>query len=140
MVVQGPAANTTFDFNQNGIAATPDGKTLIVAHSGLGALFAVDPDSGESTLIEGASVPAVDGILLEAGRLYAVQNFLNQIAVIKLDQDLSSGSIEDLITSPDFQVPTTVARDGNLLAVVNAKFDTGFPPTADTYEVVIVNR
>jgi hypothetical protein len=38
-----------------------------------------------------------------------------------------------------FQVPTTAARFGSRLAVVNAKFDTGFPPTADQYEVVVVD-
>jgi hypothetical protein len=140
LVLTGPAADTTFDFNLNGIAATPDGQTLIVAHSGLGAVITVDPETGESSLIEGVDVPAVDGILLEAGRLYAVQNTLNQIAEIKLAGDLSSGSIESVITSEHFQVPATVARHGNLLAAVNAKFDTGFPPTADTYEVVIVDR
>ncbi|MEX2622344.1 MAG: hypothetical protein WD651_01295 [Acidimicrobiia bacterium] len=140
LVVEGPAANIGFDFNLNGITATPNGKTLIVAHSGLGALFTVDPDSGDSSSIEDVAVPFVDGILFEAGRLYAVQNFLNQLAEINLSPDLSSGSVENLITSSNFQVPTTVARSGNLLAVVNAKFDTGFPPTADTYEVVIVNR
>lgn len=140
LALSGPAANLAFAFNLNGISATPDGKTLIVAHSGLGALFTVDPDTGASAPIEGVAVPAVDGILLEAGRIYAVQNVLNQIAVINLSPDLSSGSVEDLITSSNFQVPTTVARHGNLLAVVNAKFDTGFPPTADGYEVVIVNR
>ena len=140
LAIEGPAANLAFGFNLNGITATSNGKTLIVAHSGLGALFTVNPDTGESAMIEGVAVPAVDGILLEAGRLYAVQNILNQIAVIDLSPDLSSGSVEDLITSSSFQVPTTVARAGNLLAVVNAKFDTGFPPSADTFEVVIVTR
>jgi sugar lactone lactonase YvrE len=140
LAITGPAANLGFDFNLNGIAATPNGKTLIVAHSGLGALFIVDPETGASSAIAGVAVPSVDGILLEAGRLYAVQNFLNQIAEIKLSPDLSSGSVVGLITSPHFQVPTTVARDGNLLAAVNAKFDTGFPPTATTYEVVTVGR
>jgi hypothetical protein len=43
-----------------------------------------------------------------------------------------------VITSDRFQTPTTAARFGKLLAVVNAKFDTGFPPTADEYEVVLV--
>jgi sugar lactone lactonase YvrE len=138
LVVEGPAASTAADFNMNGITATPNGKTLIVSHSGLSALFTVDPDSGESALIEGVAVPSVDGILLESGRLFAVQNTLNQIAEIRLSDDLSSGTVEKLITSPNFQVPTTVARHGSQLAAVNAKFDTGFPPTADTYEVVIV--
>ena len=135
--VTGPAADTTFDFNFNGITATANGQTLIVAHSGLGSLFTVDPTSGASALIEGVAVPSVDGILLEGGRLYAVQNFLNQVAVVDLSSDLSSGEVEAVITNSNFQVPTTVARQGNRLAVVNAKFDTGFPPTATSYEVVV---
>lgn len=135
--VTGPAADTSFDFNFNGITATANGQTLIVAHSGLGALFTVDPTTGASALIEGVAVPSVDGILLEGGRLYAVQNFLNQVAVVDLAADLSSGEVEAVITNTNFQVPTTVARLGNRLAVVNAKFDTGFPPTADSYEVVV---
>ncbi|CAN5124665.1 hypothetical protein BH18ACT5_BH18ACT5_12200 [soil metagenome] len=139
LVVTGPAADTSFDFNFNGITATANGKTLIVSHSGLGALFTVDPVTGESARIEGVSVPSVDGILLEGGRLYAVQNFLNQVAKVDLSSDLSSGEVEAVITSPHFQVPTTVARHGSRLAVVNAKFDTGFPPTATSYEVVIVS-
>jgi hypothetical protein len=46
------------------------------------------------------------------------------------------------VTPPSdlFQVPTTVARFGCRLAVVNARFDTGFPPAADQYEVVLVDR
>jgi hypothetical protein len=31
------------------------------------------------------------------------------------------------------------ARFGSRLAVVNAKFDTGIPPNADQYEVVLVD-
>jgi hypothetical protein len=34
---------------------------------------------------------------------------------------------------------TCVAHDGSRLAVVNAKFDTGFPPTATSVEVMIVH-
>ncbi len=30
-------------------------------------------------------------------------------------------------------------RDGSRLAVVNAKFDSGFPPTATSFDVVIVD-
>lgn len=135
----GPAADTSGEFNLNGIAATPDGAALVVAHTGNAALYGVDPTTGDSWLIEGVNVPSVDGILLEAGRLWAVQNFANQVSVVRLDPDLTSGTVEDVITSPHFQVPTTVARHGSRLALVNAKFDTGLPPTADQYEVVIVD-
>jgi sugar lactone lactonase YvrE len=138
LVVSGPAAHLSGQFNMNGIAATPDGATLIVAHTGDGTLYTVDPVTGASAAIAGADVPNVDGILLEAGRLWAVQNLDNQVTELKLVRHLSSAKLLGTITSPDFEVPTTVARDGSRLAVVNAKFDTGFPPTATSFEVVIV--
>ncbi len=138
MVVSGPAAHLSGDFNLNGIAATADGRTLIVAHSGDGALYTVNPETGDSSVISDAEVPFVDGILFEAGRLWAVQNFLNQVTELQLSPDLSSATVEKTITSPLFEVPTTVARYGNRLALVNAKFDTGLPPKATSFEVVIV--
>ena len=141
LTVTGPAADTSGTGgvpNLNGIAVAPNGKTLIVSHSSLGGLFTVNPHTGASALIEGVPVPSVDGILLSGGRLYATQTFLNQIAEIDLSQDLTQGTMERIITSPLFEIPTSVARRGDRLAVVNAKFDTGFPPTAATYEVVII--
>ena len=84
-------------------------------------------------------MPNGDGILLHGKTLYVVQNRLNQIAVIELEPDLTSGQIESLITSPDFRVPTTIAWFGNSLYAVNARFGT--PPTPDTdYDVVRVPR
>jgi hypothetical protein len=46
------------------------------------------------------------------------------------------------VTPPSdlFQRPTTVARFGRRLAVMNARFDPDFPPTADQHEVVLVDR
>lgn len=140
LVVTGPAGATPSQFNLNGIAATPSGDTLIVAHSANATVYTVDPSTGASAAIAGADLPFVDGILYEAGRLFAVQNQANQISVLRLSPDLSSATVERVITSPDFQVPTTVARHGSRLAAVNAKFDTGFPPTAASYEVVLVDR
>lgn len=140
LALSGPAADTSGQFNNNGIAATPDGKRLIVAHSGNGVLNVVDPRTGTSSTITGVSVPSPDGIIFEAGRMWVVQNFLNQIAEVKVRHDLASGTVVDTVTSPLFQVPTTVARFGSKLAAVNAKFDTGFPPTAPQYEVVVVGR
>jgi sugar lactone lactonase YvrE len=140
LALTGPAADLSGEFNLNGIAATANGKTLVVAHSGTGQLYTVDPASGASVAIAGVSVPFVDGIVLEAGRLWAVQNFSNQVSRIRLAPDLSSGVVEEVITSDLFQTPTTAARFGSRLAVVNAKFDTGFPPTADQFEVVLVDR
>lgn len=128
-------------FNANGIAATPNGKTLIIVNSAEGALYRVDPETGVATRLDlgTGAVPNGDGILLQGKTLYVVQNFLNQIAVVELDPDFSAGTIVDTITSPLFRIPTTVARFGSSLYVVNARFGT--PPTPDTeYEVVRVPR
>jgi sugar lactone lactonase YvrE len=138
LTVIGPAADTSGEFNLNGIAATPDGRTLIVGHSTAEALYTVDPVTGESTRL--APIPGPDGLLYKAGRLWVAQPFLNQVSELRLSPDLTGGVVTEVITSPLFQTPTTVAIHGNRLAAVNAKFDTGLPPTADEYEVVIVDR
>ena len=134
----GPAANTSGAFNLNGIEATANGKTLIVAHSATGRLYTVNPRTGSSAAIAGVSVPAVDGILMQGNRLWAVQN-TNQVSRIHLAANLTSGRVDKIITSDLFQVPAAAARHGHRLAVVNTKFDTGIPPTADQYEVVLVS-
>ena len=85
-------------------------------------------------------MPNVDGIVLQGRQLWAVQNFSNQVSRVRLSPDLTSGVVEGVITSDLFQVPATAAIFGSRLAVVNAKFDTGFPPTDDQYEVVVVDR
>jgi hypothetical protein len=138
--LSGPAAELSGSFSLNGIAAADDGRALIVAHSGLGKLFTVDPETGASAVIAGVDVPNVDGILVRGSQLWAVQNFSNQISRVRLADDLASGEIRKVITSADFKVPTTVAffgntRFGSTLAAVNAKFND---TTATQYEVVLV--
>ena len=126
-------------FNANGIAATPNGKTLIIVNSVDGALYNVDPLTGDATRIDlgMGSVPNGDGILLQGKTLYVVQNVLNQIAVVELSPDLTSGTITGFLTSNDFRVPTTIAKFGHALYAVNARFGTTPTPTTD-YDVVRV--
>jgi sugar lactone lactonase YvrE len=135
----GDYQNVASGFNANGIAATPNGKQLIIVNSSLGTLYLVDPQTGNAVLIDlnGGSVPFGDGILLQGHTLYVVQNSLNQIAVVQLNPQLTSGEIVRNDTNASFHVPTTITRFGNTLYAVNAKFD--IPPTPDTpYEVVRV--
>lgn len=138
LVLSGPAADTSGEFNLNGIQATADGRTLVVAHSTKGELYTVDPRTGTSAVIAGVSVPSVDGIVIVGNWLWAVQNQRNQVTRILLSRGATSGTVQKVITSELFQTPSTAARIGSRLAVVNAKFDTGFPPTADQYEVIVV--
>lgn len=128
-------------FNANGIDATPNGDTLVLVSSATATLFTVDPDTAVATSIDldGASVPNGDGILLDGKTLYVVQNFSNQIGVVDLSADLSTGVVTDPLSSGDFMIPTTTAEHGNSLYAVNARFDTTPGPNV-TYDVVRVNK
>lgn len=123
-------------FGLNGIASAKGGKVLIVAHTFNEAVYTVDPETGDTAKIDTPALPYVDGILVKGRTLWAVQNQQNKIARIKLSGDLSSGKLKEEITSKNFVVPTTVARFGDTLAAVNAKFNKMPPPTQ--YEVVLV--
>jgi hypothetical protein len=127
-------------FNTNGIEATSDGRYLIIVNSAEQTLYLVDPATGESALINvGGPLPNGDGLVLHGRTLYVVQNFLNQVAVIRLAPDYLSGEVGKTITDPAFDIPTTADIFGQWLYVVNAKFST--PPTPTTpYEIVRVHR
>lgn len=130
-------------FNVNGIEATSDGNRLIVVNSTAGALFTVDPASGDAAAVDlgGSSVSSGDGILLAGRTLYVVRNVLNLVAVVELDPDLSSGTVVEELTSAEFDVPTTIARHGSDLYAVNARFGQTDPaPPPDPYWVTRLDR
>lgn len=128
-------------FNANGIEATEDGSALIVVNSTTGVLYRVDPASGVSTPIDlgGESAVSGDGLVLSGTELYVVQNALNQVAVFKLSSDLSSAELQEVISLPDSESPTTADLHGNSLYLVDARFNT--PPLPTTrYEVTRVDK
>jgi hypothetical protein len=131
ITVTGPAGVATGGFGLNGIDSTNRGR-LIVNHTDLGILALVDPATGVSTEITLAGPPLVagtlDGLQLEGHTAWVVQNFANSVARVRLSPDLTSGEVVDEVTSDLFMVPTTVARHGSTLALVNGRFDLGFPP------------
>ncbi|HEX9417149.1 MAG TPA: hypothetical protein VF895_10630, partial [Gaiellaceae bacterium] len=124
-------------FNLNGIDATPSGDTLIAVQSSTGKLFRIDPATGVTNEISlgGETVSNGDGILLSGKTLYVVQNTLNQVAVIALGPDLSSGHVVTRLTDSDFSVPTTIDEFGSRLYAVNARFGVPEPDSAE-YQVV----
>lgn len=141
--VTGPAAEISGEFNLNGIVAPVAGVPLIVSHTTNGKLYTVDPDTGISRTIDGVDVPKADGLVLEGRELWVVQNRENQVSRVRLSDDLTSGTVESVITHDAFHFPATAIAFDNKLAVVNAKLDsveTGLPPTADEYEIIIVDR
>lgn len=134
--LSGPAAELSGDFNLNGIAAARHGRVLVVGHSANAALYTVDPRTGASAPIEGVEVPNADGVIVEDGHAWVVQNRLDQIARVDLARDLRSGVVEEVITDEDFQVPSTAIRYRGRLAAVNAQFGL---TDAGPHEVVLVD-
>lgn len=132
-------------FNANGIVVTDDGDALIMVQSATGDLYRIDPATGATTRVEltqngeAATVPNGDGLLLEGNTLYVVQNRDNQIAVVELSGDLSSGEITSTLTDPALRVPTTLASYEDSLYAVNARFGIEEPGSAE-YEVVRVDE
>jgi sugar lactone lactonase YvrE len=116
-------------FNANGIDATPNGSTLIIAQSNTGKLFTVNESGVTNEIDLGGARVAGDGILLDGRTLYVVTRTpVDQIVVIELSRDLSSGRVVRTITHPEFSGPTTVDEFGRHLYVVNARFGTTMTP------------
>ncbi|HEY5784562.1 MAG TPA: superoxide dismutase [Microlunatus sp.] len=128
-------------FNANGIALSPDGRSLLVVQSATGFLFRVDPRSGVAARVDlgDALLTNGDGLLVEGRTLYAVQNQLNKVAVIRLDRSGSSGRLLTTVTDPRFDVPTTIAAYGKSLWLPNARFTTPQTPTT-TFTAVRIPR
>jgi outer membrane protein assembly factor BamB len=119
-------------FNANGIEATRDGRTLIVVQSSTGKLFAVDARTGASREIAlNTPVTNGDGLLLRGCTLLVVQNQDNKVAEVKLGQSLKRGEVVRHISSPDFDVPTTLAPFKGFVFAVNARFDRPDDSDAD---------
>jgi len=127
-------------FNVNGITATPNGESLIIVQTATGLIFNVDPSTGVTEMIDlgGELVTNGDGLWLDGQTLYVVRNQLNRIAVVELANTLTTGEYIEDITSPSFDVPTTVAEFGNALYAVNARFGT--PVFGADYQVVRVSK
>jgi hypothetical protein len=124
-------------FNANGIDAARHGKALVIVQSNTGKLFTVKPDTGVTREIDlgGEDVVNGDGILLRGSTLFVVQNFLNRVAVVKLERDLRAGEVVRHITDTELEVPTTIDEFAGRLWAVNARFGVPSPETAQ-YQVV----
>jgi sugar lactone lactonase YvrE len=129
-IVYGPG------FNVGGIAASPDGRTLVLAQSTTRSLFRVRLEERTVAAIDlcGAPVGGDGLVLLGRDRLYAVerQGDVGYVVAIDLDRDLSSGTVVSRTTDPSFDDPTTAARVGRSLLVVNSQFgerNAGVAPT-----------
>jgi sugar lactone lactonase YvrE len=122
----------------NGIAETPDRRALLVIQSDPGTLYRVDKSTGEAMPVDlaGDNLLNGDGLLLDGRTLYAVQNRLNTVAVVRMSRDGALGTVVARVTDSNFDVPTTVAKFFDRLYLPNARF--GASPPATTFTAVSI--
>ena len=135
-------------FNANGIAATPDGRYLLLVQSNTGKLFRIgladrsvtEVSLGADTLRNG------DGMELQGRRLYVARNRDGIVVRLDMSSDYSSGRVVRALSGP-FRFPTTLDGHGRRLLVVNSQFDRqsmpGQPaaaPPVEPFTVASVRR
>jgi len=122
--------DTAFEATQpgsdsNGIVVTPDERYLIAVKTGTGELFRIDIAEREVARIDldGEALTGGDGLILEEPTLYVVRNSASEVAVVELSEDLLTGTVTGRVADPSFEFPTTAAKHGDDLLVVNSQFD-----------------
>ena len=128
-------------FFLNGIDATPDGGTLVVASQGLEAMIRVDVTTREASLVDlGNTSFGPDGLVLRGTTVYAVLNYAapngQGVYVAQLNDELTTGTVVARVIDPSFDTPSTLALHDGRVYVVNSQIDRapGTPP----YTVVTV--
>lgn len=111
--------------NLNGIAATPDGRTLLVGQMNKGLLFRIDTASRKVTQIDlkGETVTGADGLVLKGRTLYVIRQPEAEIVTIRLAPDMLSGVVVARTRSAGLLWPATGAIAGRDLLVVNTQFN-----------------
>lgn len=109
----------------NGIVATPNGKTLIVGHSGLAKIYRVDPMTGYADEIE-VSPPLsgfLDGLVMHGRTLYILNPDMDAVQVVELDKEMLTGEFVGVINDPSMSGVASGALFGESLYVNNAHYD-----------------
>jgi Cu-Zn family superoxide dismutase len=111
--------------NLNGIAATADGKALIVVQMNKGLLFKIDLATKAITPIDvgGADLTGADGLVLDGPTLYVVRQWAGEIVTVSLDKGLISGTVVSRFKDPGLTYPATAVMVGDDLVLANAQFD-----------------
>jgi len=128
-------------FNANGIVNYDDGRILVVVQANTGKLFRVNTKTKAVTEIDlgGRTVVNGDGLVAHGSRLYVMQRADNQITEVELRNGKRSGRIGNVRKSDLFASPTTAARDGSRLLVVNSQFDKRCPGLTPVLPFTVVS-
>ena len=133
----------------NGIVATPDGKTLIIGHSGSSKIFKVNPSTGhaDEIIVDPPLLGLLDGSFLDGIVLYDGVLFIlspgetaagDLVQVVELDEDMLTGSLVGTISDPGMDGVASGAMHGDSLYVNNARY-SDFPGLPTEYWITRLN-
>ncbi len=71
-----------------------------------------------------------DGLVLDGDTLYVV-NYDDMVYVVQLDPEWTSGKLVQTLTDPKLEAPATAAIYGDMLYVVNARWDAERTPETE---------
>jgi sugar lactone lactonase YvrE len=119
-----PCRGVRSPITSNGIEATANGEWLILNTFVDGALYRVDPTTGDARRIDlgRASLCFADGNLLVGRTLYVMQNVLGRMAVVRLSLADLSGRVDGYVAGP--YPMTTMARYQTSIYAVTAVFES----------------
>ena len=111
--------------NLNGIAAMPDGRSLLVVQMGKGLLFRIDVATKAVSAIDtaGADLTGADGLVLDGRTLYVVRQPAAEIVTVALSDDFAKGTVVSRFKDPQLAWPATAVKVDDRLLVVNTQFN-----------------
>jgi sugar lactone lactonase YvrE len=125
--------------NLNGIETLPGTPELVVVHNEAGALYRVDPATGEAAVLYGPPhdppLLGADGMSRLGRTLYVVENAASRIAVIEFDPSTGTGTLQGVLPVAGAQTPTTSALFGSAVYTVDARLATPFSGPYKVYRV-----
>ncbi|MET9350390.1 hypothetical protein [Streptomyces termitum] len=108
----------------NGIVANASGTTLLVASNGTEAVWRISTTTREIAPLDlGGQSFGADGMVLRDRTLYAVLNYgaPQGVYIARLDEELRTGTVTHRLTDLPLTLPTTLARHGCRLYVVDSR-------------------
>ncbi len=122
---EGTAIRYGEDANLNGIAATPDGRYLIVVQMKAGKLFRIDTSTREITAIDtgDSALDGGDGLALHGQRLFVVRQWSEEIVALDLSSDFTTATEAKRLAFAELAWPATAAVRGDHLIVANSQLN-----------------
>ena len=111
-------------FNLNGVAATADRRYLLSVHFDSGRLYRIDTRTKEVAQVDlDTRLTTGDGLWLEQQTLYIVRENPASVVIVELSDDFASGEVTTTVTHSSLDLPTTLAKAGDRLLIVNSQLD-----------------